>query len=516
LKKKYFKLSVFIIVILLFTFKCFVTFGETSKEVKNIANQAKTLIKEGKYLKAIEKLEKARKFDANYGPIYFYLGLAYHLDARDFNKAIVHYKRYINLSPEDEYVNVAKYNIGDCYLCLDLKEDAIKWLNKAKEEFYNNNDAKYYKMALNKLIDITSGAKRQAYVKERDNPRPTVTPKVSVILKTTPTPKPTDTPVSEITIPPLPTNTPVPLSQPTDTPVPLPQPTDTPVPLPQPTNTSVPLPADTVVPLPEPTSTPVIPVMTTPVTIISNEMILIPAGHFWMGSDKTDKDALPQEKPKHKVYLRDYKIDRYEVSNAQYCEFLKAKKAEGDGRYKWIDIDNKECRIARHNGSYIVEDGYENYPVVCVSWYGANEFGTWTGKSLPTEAEWEKASRGTSGRIYPWGNVWDPLKCVNSIGGEKGILMEIGKSIESPTPDYKIMNMASNISEWCSDYYSEDYYTVSPNNNPFGPDSGSLKSVRGGNYKSDKIFYFRTTYRRGINPTETHPLIGFRLVTIFQ
>jgi formylglycine-generating enzyme required for sulfatase activity len=140
------------------------------------------------------------------------------------------------------------------------------------------------------------------------------------------------------------------------------------------------------------------------------EMVFVPAGAFWMGSNEGDAD----EGPMHHVYLEAFWIDRYEVTNAQYAEFLNA--TQGDqgrcGGYICADVkaENPDSHLLYQEGRYVAERGYENHPVTEVSWYGAKAYCEHYGKRLPSEAEWEKAARGTEGATYPWGEEFDPHK----------------------------------------------------------------------------------------------------------
>ncbi|MEQ8189698.1 MAG: SUMF1/EgtB/PvdO family nonheme iron enzyme, partial [Candidatus Eremiobacterota bacterium] len=250
----------------------------------------------------------------------------------------------------------------------------------------------------------------------------------------------------------------------------------------------------------------------TPTATPEEHMAIIEGGEFYMGASDKDEDSLLEEKPLHKVYLNAYKIDIYEVTNSQYCEFLNAKLAETDSsEYKWIDLTGEYCRITGSEGKYTVKPGgYENHPVTCVSWYGAEAYGKWCHKRLPSEAEWERAAKGRTKNIYPWGDTWDPFKCANNTGGD-GAVMQVG-SFPAGASEDKIMDMAGNLCEWCSDWYSPDYYSLQHGKNPAGPADGIYKSVRGGSWNNSKSSYFRTTCRYSFLPGTTSPFVGFRLV----
>ncbi len=192
-------------------------------------------------------------------------------------------------------------------------------------------------------------------------------------------------------------------------------------------------------------------------------MVLVPAGEFIMGSQAGD----PDEQPAHRVYLDAYYMDKFEVTVGMYDAFLKA--AGMDPPPDW-EIMNK----AQH----------QRRPVVNVDWADAATYCKWAGKRLPTEAEWEKAARGTDGRTYPWGND-PPTRLHANYGKEKwndhGALVPVGALDDGKSP-YGIYDMAGNVWEWTSDWYDKSYYRNSPAQNPKGAASGETKVVRGGSW----------------------------------
>jgi iron(II)-dependent oxidoreductase len=165
------------------------------------------------------------------------------------------------------------------------------------------------------------------------------------------------------------------------------------------------------------------------------------------------------------VYLDAYHIDKYEVTNAEYRRFVDA-----TGRAAptfWND--------ARFNGP--------TQPVIGVTWHDADAYCRWAGKRLPTEAEWEKAARGTDGRKYSWGEQWDPSRA-NSTESRLGRTAPLG-TYPTGVSSYGAHDMAGNVWEWVADWYNKDYYQSSPQRNPKGPNSGTTRVLRGGSWYSD-------------------------------
>jgi len=192
-------------------------------------------------------------------------------------------------------------------------------------------------------------------------------------------------------------------------------------------------------------------------------MVLVPAGEFTMGTNQ----GADHEKPEHRVYLDAYSMDLYEVTTGQYEQFLE--ETSFDPPPSWTTM---------------AKPGYENHPVVNVDWKDANNYCKWAGKRLPTEAEWEKAARGTDGRIYPWGN--DPPNPQRANYGKAKwnnheALVPVGQLQDGKSP-YGIYDLAGNVWEWVSDWYDPNYYAASPSRNPQGPETGKYKVLRGGSW----------------------------------
>jgi formylglycine-generating enzyme required for sulfatase activity len=215
------------------------------------------------------------------------------------------------------------------------------------------------------------------------------------------------------------------------------------------------------------------------------EMVRVPAGEFWMGSD----DGSDREKPRHRVHLDAYAIDKYEVTNALYKRFMDATNRAAP--LYWND--------AKWNGA--------TQPVVGVSWHDADAYCKWAGKRLPTEAEWEKAARGTDGRKYPWGDQWDASRA-NSGESKLEKTVPVG-SYPSGVSPYGAHDMAGNVWEWVADWYGEDYYKQAPERNPHGPTSGERRVLRGGSWDYSTLF-LRSAARFNYPPDTWYSFIGFR------
>ena len=222
----------------------------------------------------------------------------------------------------------------------------------------------------------------------------------------------------------------------------------------------------------------------------AKSMVLIPAGPFSMGG--RDEDSPRNEQPVHTVYMPSYYIDLFPVTNQDYQEF--------------VQCTNKTSPIHWQRGTY--PTGLGKHPVVNVSWQDARAYAAWMEARLPTEAEWEKAARGTDERYYPWGSHFvEEVKC-NS-GGTNGTTTAVDEYTEGRSP-YGVWDMAGNVSEWCADYYEEEYYKTRPTNNPQGPQGGQERVIRGGDYQETRAG-LRTTHRVGVNEVSSRDNIGFRI-----
>jgi len=247
-------------------------------------------------------------------------------------------------------------------------------------------------------------------------------------------------------------------------------------------------------------------------------MVYVPEGTFIMGdtydqamaecqkllSSSCQIMGLTSEQPPHNVSLDAYWIDRTETTNAMYA------KCVGAGACQLPDKSSSNTRTG-----YYGNPQYDNYPVIYVTWADANAYCIWAGARLPTEAEWEKAARGTDGRSFPWGNNLPTCFLANYFGSDS-----IGHnctsdttavaSYPSGTSPYGALDLAGNVWEWVNDWFDKNYYAISPFSNPQGPATGQERVLRGGGWDI-VAFALRSALRSASDstypPTESN---GFR------
>lgn len=252
------------------------------------------------------------------------------------------------------------------------------------------------------------------------------------------------------------------------------------------------------------------------------ETQLIEIDSFVMGSPK-DEECRKEEEKEHWVRLDDYAIGKYEVTNAQFCEFLNDKYAElsDSTTNSWIKIDKSACRIKDNRQEFFVKDGYADFPVVMVTWYGANEYAKWRSNdyikyTLPTEAQWEYAAKGPDfGGEYWVYSGSDKLHKV-SWHKESSSLKSRADVAEIHLLEEEVYGMSGNAAEWCQDVYKEDFYSTpeARKTNPVcddNTDNSKQRVVRGGSYKSSPC-QCRVASRSHLYPDQALPDLGFRLV----
>ncbi len=253
-----------------------------------------------------------------------------------------------------------------------------------------------------------------------------------------------------------------------------------------------------------------------PVTLT---MMQIPAGNFTMGS----QDGAPEERPVHTVYLESFAIDRYEVTNAQYADFLNQLHPTVVHRPAYTSVikdgvtliylypiyregRNVGCPILYENGRFEVERHEANTPVRFITWHGAFAFARFYGKRLPTEAEWEKAARGTNAALYPWGEA-APTRWYSNYDDRLGYLTRVGSYSPLGDSPYGCADMAGNVWEWCSSLYRPYPYQASDGREDANAEG--YRVLRGGAWDSPSI-NLRSSLRSFNDPLYQHPSFGFR------
>ena len=236
-------------------------------------------------------------------------------------------------------------------------------------------------------------------------------------------------------------------------------------------------------------------------------MVLVPASPFMMGSGPLDRQAKPDEVPAHRVTLRAFYIDRFEVTQGQYRRFLAD---AGRNNHRFCDRDEPAAKDHTPSRETWNDGDPESsrLPVVGVDWFDAAAYCAWAGKRLPTEAEWEKAARGTDDRRYPWGDDWNAGRA-NGASTLQGTAA-VGSYPTGASP-YGAHDMAGNVVEWVSDWFDPSYYQQSPERNPTGPSSGQHRAYRGGTWFNDPVFL--RAARRPIartTPDTRASVVGFR------
>ena len=257
----------------------------------------------------------------------------------------------------------------------------------------------------------------------------------------------------------------------------------------------------------------------TPTPSVPPGMVYVPVGEFIMGSTTTQVDYalalcneswgnckrswFDNEQPQHTVYLDAFCIDQTEVTNTQYRACVEAGVCD-----------------APLDTTYYDDTSYAQHPVVYVGWNDADAYCWWAGKRLPTEAEWEKAARGTDGRLYPWGNTFDGSKLnfcdKNCSEDRRDTSVDDGYADTAPVGSYPAgaspygaLDMAGNVWEWVADWADSGYYSQSPGRNPPGPDSGEKRVMRGGSWGGE-LFHVRNANRGWDLPDTRDTSVGIR------
>jgi formylglycine-generating enzyme required for sulfatase activity len=260
--------------------------------------------------------------------------------------------------------------------------------------------------------------------------------------------------------------------------------------------------------------------------------VQVPAGQFLMGVTKADLDTLYymcpeckpgifEDAPQHSIYLDGFRIDETEVTTSQFALFIQETgyrtDAEKQGSSLVFDSAiNDYNRVKavdwRHpQGRQVNLEQYGLYPVVQVSWNDAKAYCAWAGRRLPTEAEWEKAARGTQGFFFPWGNTPPNNQFVN-FNRTRGSADPVGSYPDGASP-YGALDMAGNVWEWTSSYYGETYYNQMPDRNPPGPSTGAERVLKGGSWaatEKKELILLSSAFRLDYAETFNSDLVGFR------
>jgi formylglycine-generating enzyme required for sulfatase activity len=225
-------------------------------------------------------------------------------------------------------------------------------------------------------------------------------------------------------------------------------------------------------------------------------MVFVPAGEFNMGREAGDTP----EKPVHTVTLDAFWIDQTEVTNGMYALCVQAGACQPPRYFS-----------SRSRVSYYSNLQFVDYPVIHVDWNNAQAYCQWSGAGLPTEAQWEKAARGTDGRTFPWGNTFPTCALANFWNGRRGCTGDtqpVGSHPGGVSP-YGALDMGGNVWEWVADWYEKGYYGKSPLSNPAGPFAGQSRVVRGGSF-GDVAGYLTTSVRLIYAPSLSLNYVGFR------
>ena len=264
------------------------------------------------------------------------------------------------------------------------------------------------------------------------------------------------------------------------------------------------------------------PVVENPASSI--QTVLIPAGTFLMGSPESEVSRDANE-TQHPVTLTAFRMSKYEITNTQYAAFLNAKSIGSNGIYATAGYGTQNLIYAHSWGltysgtQWVPVTGYENAPVINVTWYGATEYATYIGGTLPTEAQWEYACRaGTTTPFntgtcltntdanYNWGDPY--MTCTNTVTTSPGKTQTVGTYAPNA---YGLYDMHGNVWEWCADWYGT--YPTTAQTNPTGTTTGSIRVIRGGGW-GDDAQYCRSAIRSDGYPNDYGDGIGFRVVLV--
>ncbi len=243
------------------------------------------------------------------------------------------------------------------------------------------------------------------------------------------------------------------------------------------------------------------------------EMVRVEGGRFMMGSNGGEDD----ERPVHRVNVSTFYIGKYEVTNAQYAAFLNTKGNQREGGKTWLNIGNSQCQIKYTNGKYRVKNGFENYPVIYVSWYGARAYCKWVGGRLPSEAEWEYAAQGgnrSQGYQYAGGNNVSSLAWYRQNSQNTRNNLYVGRGSHQvglkQTNELGLYDMTGNVWEWCEDTWHSGYINAPTNGRAWLGGNNMRRVSRGGSWNVSSSSC-RITYRSWEYANDCYRATGFRV-----
>ena len=231
-------------------------------------------------------------------------------------------------------------------------------------------------------------------------------------------------------------------------------------------------------------------------------LLLIPAGEFLMGTPLSNRDGGRDEYPQRRIFLDAFYLDVYEVTNARYLDFMKATGHR-------VPENPRDKALTLWKGPS-VPAAFTDHPVVNVDWEDARAYCAWAGRKLPSEAEWERAARGTTGRRFPWGDA-EPTRILANYLNQwrNGAGLEPVGSHPKGASAEGVQDLQGNVWEWVADWYEPDYYKKGPSRNPVGPPQGARKVIRGSGWESEAPL-LRSAHRVGSDPTNRTHSLGFR------
>jgi len=237
-------------------------------------------------------------------------------------------------------------------------------------------------------------------------------------------------------------------------------------------------------------------------------IMLVQAGAFWMGRD----DGPPDEAPQHRVYVRDFWIERYKVTNAEFARFLNASGLRPPGSERRYDEDDADARVHRLQGRWLADPGFEHHPVVEVSWFGARDYCAWKGRRLPTEAEWEKAARGDDRRLWPWGAA-PPAPHLAVFGRAYNATEPTASRPDGASP-YGVHDTLGNLREWTLTVFRPYPYRTDGDREPYTGATGRVV-VRGASHDdpADSLALTRRRFSDRQGAAAGHHFVGFRCAT---